>query len=434
MSFEREKIRDIYLLTTEVENIFINEYLPAAPGDFVKIYLYALLYSESGGRMDEEQMSRQLGVSRECIEEAWAYWQSMGVVERRPAGPGKDAAVIFRQLRAQMYGSQAGEAGRSQAERNYPAAEGAEREAAQDSDLASERLRELLAGMERLLGKPLSPKETREIFSWVEELRASDEVIIAAASYCVEKGKTSVNYIAKVVAQWAADGLETEEDVRAYLDGIEERQDIQKKILQSLGLNRAATALEKQMINRWFDELHFNLDRVMDACARASFIAVPNLKYVNKVLENWYEEAKSTGRDVNNTATASREVLNRYYAYLRDRAAQEAEERKKEVYGRIPRIKEIDEEMMALGKKLSRILLKGSRQEIDELKRLLSLLEEERAVLLTENNYREDYTDIKYTCDKCSDTGITADGARCDCVRERIGEAEVWQNSTSSKS
>ena len=33
MSFEREEIRDIYLLTTEVENIFINEYMPGAPGD-----------------------------------------------------------------------------------------------------------------------------------------------------------------------------------------------------------------------------------------------------------------------------------------------------------------------------------------------------------------------------------------------------------------
>ena len=43
MSFTREKIRDFYLLATDVENIFINEYMPAAPGDFVKVYLYGLL-------------------------------------------------------------------------------------------------------------------------------------------------------------------------------------------------------------------------------------------------------------------------------------------------------------------------------------------------------------------------------------------------------
>ena len=51
MSFKREKIRDIYLLTTEVENIFINEYMPQAPGDYVKVYLYGLLYSGNGEAM-----------------------------------------------------------------------------------------------------------------------------------------------------------------------------------------------------------------------------------------------------------------------------------------------------------------------------------------------------------------------------------------------
>ena len=62
MSFKREKIRDIYLLTTEVENIFINEYMPQAPGDYVKVYLYGLLYSGNGEAMTEKQMSRQLGL------------------------------------------------------------------------------------------------------------------------------------------------------------------------------------------------------------------------------------------------------------------------------------------------------------------------------------------------------------------------------------
>ena len=61
MSFEREEIRDIYLLTTEVENIFINEYMPGAPGDFVKVYLYGLLYSGSGSSVTGRQMRPSAG-------------------------------------------------------------------------------------------------------------------------------------------------------------------------------------------------------------------------------------------------------------------------------------------------------------------------------------------------------------------------------------
>lgn len=58
MSFTREKIRDFYLLATDVENIFINEYMPAAPGDFVKVYLYGLLYSQNDAPMSYDQMAR----------------------------------------------------------------------------------------------------------------------------------------------------------------------------------------------------------------------------------------------------------------------------------------------------------------------------------------------------------------------------------------
>ena len=287
--------------------------------------------------------------------------------------------------------------------------------------------------MENLLGKTFSPRETKEIFSWAEEIGATDDIILGAASYCAEKGKTGINYISKVIRQWTDDGLLTKKDIKEHLDKIEARSGLQRQILNSLGLNRGATAAEKEMIDRWFDQLHFNQERVMEACARASFISSPNLRYVNKVLENWYEEAKSSGRDVNTKITVTQADLNRYYEYLRNKAREEAEERKKEVYSRIPRIKEIDGEMMDLGRNLSKVILGGKPEKVEEIKKLLALLEEERAVLLTENNYRRDYTDIKFACEKCSDTGITEDGVRCSCVEERIGEAEIWQNSTSSK-
>ena len=113
---------------------------------------------------------------------------------------------------------------------------------------------------------------------------------------------------------------------------------------------------------------------------------------------------------------------------MREEAQAAADKRKAEVYEAVPRISELDEELKALGSKLSRGVLTGmSRQHMDETRRLMKLLEEERAVLLTENNFTVDYTDIKYSCDKCSDTGIDEKGNRCACAKERIGEAELWQ-------
>ena len=85
--------------------------------------------------------------------------------------------------------------------------------------------------------------------------------------------------------------------------------------------------------------------------------------------------------------------------------------------------------LQQLSSKISRGLLGGStRQDIDSIKKEIRDLEKDRAILLTENNYALDYTDIKYLCSKCGDTGIDENGQRCSCAKERMGEAELWQN------
>ena len=182
------------------------------------------------------------------------------------------------------------------------------------------------------------------------------------------------------------------------------------------------------MIDSWLDEMKFNLDKILEACTRASFISSPNLRYVNRVLLNWFEEARISGRNVNSSAGVTQAVLSKYYAYLREKAEEEAQARRAEVYKKIPRIREVDEDLLELGQNISRAVLSGDSLKLNEMKRLMKLLEEERAVLLTENNYREDYTDVKYACDKCGDTGMTEDGNRCSCTKERMGEAELWQS------
>lgn len=423
MGFTQEKIKDFYLLTTDVENIFINEYMPIAPGQYVKVFLYGLLYSQNHEELTAKQFAHQLQMTEKEVEEAWDYWESLGVISKKYIINTNEYDIEFKQLRSMMYGGGA------------QAANIAEKPKAQDekTPLVDETIRDLIHSVEQAIGRTMSPKESKEVASWIDEIGATVEVIMAAVEYCLEKGKRGINYMAKVVLQWTKDGFKTKEDADAHIKSLEMRYGNYKKILQTLGLNRAATEAEREMIDSWFDEMEFNLDRVMDACVKASFISSPNVRYVNKVLCNWYEEAKVDGRNVNKKSTISNADLNKYYEYLRKKAEAEAEERKAEIYEKIPRIEELDEEILGLGMKLSRTMLSGDKAEVQRIRKLMELLEEERAVLLTENNYREDYTDIKYACDKCKDTGITEEGGRCSCTVERMGEAELWQNSSSSK-
>lgn len=418
MNFIKGKIKEFYLLTSEIENIFISEYMPGAPGDYVKVYLFGFMYAQQQEEMTHQTLARQLRLSEEDVDKAWSYWAGMGAVKKHPNGTGGILSydVEFVNLRAQMYG-------RAQAEEEEAESFGGE----MDALLQNQGMKNLISDVERVTGKILSARETQEIQSWVQELGAPAEMIVFAFDYYTKRGKGRVNYISQVIMQWCRQGFTSAADAQGYLEAMEERYGVQKRILQALGMNRTATEAERQLIDTWLDEMHFNLDRILEACARTVSISNPNLRYVNKILENWAQEAKRDGRDVNKKVTVTQTVLNKYYEFLRRNAEKEAQERKEQVYAQIPRIAEIDRSINDLGSSISRLLLSGDKAAVENVRRQMKSLEGERAVLLTEKNFTIDYTDLKYSCEFCGDTGVTEEGQRCTCTAKRIEEAELWQ-------
>ena len=83
MNFVKEKIKDFYLLDSKIENIFINEYMPAAPGDYVKVFIYGFMYAEHCLPMDNSTIAKQLKLTEKDVQDAWSYWESMGAIKRR---------------------------------------------------------------------------------------------------------------------------------------------------------------------------------------------------------------------------------------------------------------------------------------------------------------------------------------------------------------
>ncbi len=413
MRFDKGKTKDYYLLTTDVENVFINEYMPEAPGDFVKVYLYGLFCAEHGMELKLSIMAAALKMTEDRAAEALEYWKEQKLIEYYEDGG--DQVVTFANLRERLYSGE-----------NERPVTGNE---TSDEESDERDFRELIEFAEAVVGRPLNARELREINSWDSEVGATREVIREAFEYCSEIGKTSINYISKVILGWTKEGLKTSHDVTEYLDRVSERQSVYRRILNTIGLKRNITEAERRMVDSWFDDMRFSLERIMEACEKASFTQSPNLKYINKILENWKQEADDMGRDVNQRVTVTQTTLNKYYEYLRNQAEIRAEGRRQEVYNNLPEIRQIDMNLQQLSSKISRGLLGGStRQDIDSIKKEIRDLEKDRAILLTENNYALDYTDIKYLCSKCGDTGIDENGQRCSCVKDRMGEAELWQN------
>ena len=416
MNFVIEKIKDFYLRDSRIENIFINEYMPAAPGDYVKVFLYGYMYAEHSLPMDHRMMAQQLGISETKVTDAWDYWEQMGAIRKLYMDEdGKvDFSVEFLNLKELMYGKSDTTA--------VP-------DAPQEVTLfGNESVRKMFDQMENRMGRAFSTTEVKRVLSWVADQKFPPELVLFCVDYCLDKGKTSLRYMEGVLNGWAEEGLMTVESVTMHLAEVDQRYYQYRRVLRALGFSRNATEEEKRMMDRWFDEFGYNMDRVLEACARTAGIPNPNFNYVNSVLLNWKDDAERRGEtDVNKKITVTQAQLRQYYEYLREKAAEEAERRTEEIYQKIPRIREIDHRAGELGATLSKALILGDDggQGLG-IHDQLEDLAEERAILLTEHDYEMDYTDVRYTCDKCHDTGITDLGERCSCVPMRMEEAEIW--------
>lgn len=113
------------------------------------------------------------------------------------------------------------------------------------------------------------------------------------------------------------------------------------------------------------------------------------------------------------------------YAKKQKLAHDKLMQHKKEIYSQIPRIEEIDNEIMLLGVKYNKeILLNGKKNnDADNIMEKIYTLEKEKSDILYNNGYGEDYLKIKYKCSLCNDTGFINTGAgavRCSCYKQKL--------------
>lgn len=105
-------------------------------------------------------------------------------------------------------------------------------------------------------------------------------------------------------------------------------------------------------------------------------------------------------------------------------AREEADLRRSEVHLAIPEVAEIDRALSRTGLALMAVSLEGKDVEacIAETRRTNAELRSQRAALLVAAGYPADYTEIRYECPLCGDTGFV-DTKMCGCLRKKLIEA-----------
>lgn len=110
--------------------------------------------------------------------------------------------------------------------------------------------------------------------------------------------------------------------------------------------------------------------------------------------------------------------------YLKAREA--ASRRRDEVHLAVPEIAEIDREMGRISIDAASAVFSGgtSGDSLTALRAKQEELKRRRRVLLTLNGFDPDYTEIRYECPLCGDTGFV-DCKMCVCMKKKLAEAEL---------
>lgn len=111
-------------------------------------------------------------------------------------------------------------------------------------------------------------------------------------------------------------------------------------------------------------------------------------------------------------------------AYERKRATNEKSREAclEKVYSACPRIKEIDDQLKNLSFEVIGAISLGKEkcaEQIAIIKERNLSLQKEREELLVKSGFDKNYTDLKYECEKCRDTGYV-NGIMCSCYRNAL--------------
>ena len=250
---------------TPVENQFILEYLPAARGDYVKVYLYGLMrcyHPEEDMNLD--RMCHELNMTEDEVRAAFGYWERRRLVRRISDNPPKWQYINIKQINF------AGDT-------DDPEPEYTE---------FSNALYDAFDKVRRLHGAELNT-----CFEWHEELKLPTEVIIMLLNHMTSvKGKNfKISDADKVAAQMATEDVRTVEAAEEFFSRDEQAYNGIRKILKKMGKRYLPSDAQINLYRKWTRDWGFS-DEAVEAALELTAKGDPSLGYLDGILSSLRQE------------------------------------------------------------------------------------------------------------------------------------------------
>ena len=305
---------------TYVSNSFIDYYMTAANGEYVKIYLYLLrCMSNPENSFSLSAAADRFEHTEKDIQRALKYWEKMNLLQLEYDGeknlsgirfldslpPRESDAAAGNRSDAPLQAAASGvsddgapqaldhlppETVPSDTEQDGTARKRPDYTAAQIAEFqAQESVSELLFVSEHYLKRPLTTTDIHTIFFWYDDLKLKVDLIEYLIEYCIGKGHTSLRYMDKVAIAWKEEGIQTVAQAKQASSSFSQ---LHFSVMKALGISgRNLVASETALIDKWSKQYGFTADIIAEACRRTiSSTHQPSFEYTDRILGKWHKQ------------------------------------------------------------------------------------------------------------------------------------------------
>lgn len=296
---------------TLVSNLFLDNYMPEANGEYVKIYLYLLRCLKSDTQeLSIELIANKFENTESDVRRALKYWERMKLLKLQYDNAENLTGIqIVNEPEAKMAELPAADCAVTTRSKPQPTPSAPSAISADSASpttpsgtlpkdpLTPDEAQQLLFICEQYLGKPLSSTEVSKLLDLHDIFGFSPALIEYLVEYSVSGGHKSIHYIEATARAWHQAGCTTVTQAkeqttiynRAYF-----------KILKAFGVTgRHPVEAEIACMDKWLKDYGFSLELIQEACSRTmAAIHQPSFPYTDKILSSWQKQGIKTLEEV----------------------------------------------------------------------------------------------------------------------------------------
>ena len=266
--------------TTEIPDIFFSDYLQTMPGDYLKIYLYLVFVSKYSKEVNINDLSKNLSLPLNVINEGMNYLEENNLILRKPQG------YIMLDIQESML------------KELYKPNIQTSPEKIEENAKNKERIQLVEYLNNKYFQGVMGPTWYNDIDMWFEKYEFEPEVMIALFDYCFKKSALHRNYIQKVAEAWGLNKIKTIIDLENYSIENDKLVKMKNDIAKKLGRRGGLTQYEEAYIEKWVKDFGYDMEIIEIALKRTTFKTNVSFEYLNSIISDWNERNLRTPEQI----------------------------------------------------------------------------------------------------------------------------------------